>query len=158
MVPFPGYAGRSVWSAATVCHCHCGGRGCTSRVPQGQDKPSLCLEAQSSHLGPDRWETPHNQQTQVCDNYGLPTQISRRALLPNICQLKNITDGPRWTQAQCEAWIECQGSWRLCQVRAWCGIRPYEQRKFYHLAKPHLKSASSRPVHSLDNKKNLLRL
>lgn len=80
----------------------------------------------------------------------------RDGLYSPICQLKNITDGPRWTQAQCEAWIECQGSWRHCQVRAWCGIRPYEQRKFYHLAKPHLKSASSRPVHSLDNKKNKL--
>lgn len=101
MVPFPGYAGRSVWSAATVCHCHCGGRGCTSRVPQGQDKPSLCLEAQSSHLGPDRWETPHNQQTQVCDNYGLPTQISRRALLPNMSAEKHygraaVNAGPVW--------------------------------------------------------------
>lgn len=101
MVWFPGFAARSVWSAATVCHCHCGGRSCTSRVPQGQDKPSLCLEAQSSHLGPDRWETLHNQQTQVCDNYGLPTQISRRALLPNMSAEKHygrsaVNTGPLW--------------------------------------------------------------
>lgn len=61
-----------------------------------------CLEPQSSHSAPDRWETPHNQQTQVCDNYGLPARISRRAFLLNMsvqkhCGWAAVNTGPLWS-------------------------------------------------------------
>lgn len=65
------------------------GRGCTSTASQGQDKPPCAWNHNPPVWPLDRWETPNNQQTQVCDNYGLPTQISRRAILPNMSVQKH---------------------------------------------------------------------
>lgn len=44
--------------------------------------PSVLLDPEFSHSDPDRWETPHHQQTQVRDNYGPPAQIPEPACPP----------------------------------------------------------------------------
>lgn len=54
----------------------------------------------------------------------------RDGLYSPICQLKNITAEAQWTQAHCEARVECRRSCRHCQVCPRCGMRPCEQREF----------------------------